>query len=58
MVAKYGDVAYRRWEVFLAWSQYCSNMGSSTVMMITATKQGGKDTARRIETQQHLVPKF
>lgn len=55
-VAKYGDKAYRRWEVFLAWSVRVARQGSSTVFMITATKAGQE--ARRIKTQAHLVPTF
>lgn len=54
--AKYGEIAYRRWEVFLAWSVRIARQGSSTVFMITATKQGKE--ARRIKTQDHLVPVF
>lgn len=54
--AKYGAVAWRRWEVFLAWSVRVARQGSSTVFMITATKQGVE--SRRIKTQAHLVPTF
>lgn len=54
IVAKYGDVAFRRWEVFLAWSVRVARQGSSTVFMITATKAG--EEARRIQTQDHIVP--
>lgn len=51
---KYGEKAWRRWEVFLAWSVRVARQGSSTVFMITATKHGQE--ARRIKTQDHLVP--
>jgi cyclopropane fatty-acyl-phospholipid synthase-like methyltransferase len=54
LVSKYGAVAYRRWEVFLAWSVRVARQGSSTVFMITLTKQGQE--GRRIETQAHLAP--
>jgi len=53
---KYGEKAWRRWEVFLAWSVRIARQGSSTVFMITATKHGQE--ARRIKTQDHLVPTF
>jgi len=54
--AKYGAPAYRRWEVFLAWSVRIAREGSSTVFMIAATKAG--ETPRRIQTQKHLAPVF
>jgi len=65
-IKTYGEKSYRRWEVFLAWSVRVARQGSSTVFMITATKQGQKHLetpevaaireARRIQTQQHTVP--
>jgi len=54
MIKIYGEQAYRRWEVFLAWSVRVARQGSSTVFMITATKQG-KEKAR-IRSQAHLAP--
>lgn len=54
MVLKYGIKAFRRWEVFLAWSVRVARQGSSTVFMITATKQGVEKA--RIQTQAHLAP--
>lgn len=54
--AKYGEQAWRRWEVFLAWSVRVARQGSSTVFMITATKAGQE--ARRIKTQDNIVPQF
>jgi cyclopropane fatty-acyl-phospholipid synthase-like methyltransferase len=53
-VAKYGEVSYRRWEVFLAWSVRIARQGSSTVFMFTLTKAGQE--SRRIETQALLAP--
>ena len=68
MVSKYGIKAYRRWEVFLAWSTRIAKLGSSTVFMFTATKQGVTTrptelphttrAARRVQTQAHIVPEF
>lgn len=65
-IQTYGEKSYRRWEVFLAWSVRVARQGSSTVFMITATKQGNKiietpDVAairekRRIQTQHQTVP--
>jgi len=54
MTKAYSAQAYRRWEVFLAWSVRVARQGSSTVFMITATKQGHE--ASRIEKQRHLAP--
>jgi len=58
MVKIYGEVAWRRWEVFLAWSVRVARQGSSTVFMFTLTKagQGGKFEATRIDAQDRLVP--
>lgn len=55
IVNKYGAQAYRRWEVFLAWSVRVARQGSSTLFMLTLTKAGVEH--RRIESQDHLVPK-
>jgi len=52
---KYGAQAYRRWEVFLAWSVRVARQGSSTLFMLTLTKAGVED--RRVKSQAHLVPK-
>ena len=54
IVGKYGDVAYRRWEVFLAWSVRVARQGSSTLFMLTLTKAGVQDE-RRIATQDHMA---
>jgi len=51
---KYGWAAWRRWEVFLAWSVRVARQGSSTVFLVTATKQG--EEATRIRSQAHLAP--
>jgi len=56
IVPKYGVVAWRRWEVFLAWSVRVARQGSSTVFMITATKQGVEK--KRIAIQDLIVPTF
>lgn len=53
---KYGVVAWRRWEVFLAWSVRIAREGSSTVFMLTLTKAG--QTSTRVSTQSHIVPKI
>eukprot|EP00924_Labyrinthula_sp_SR-Ha-C_P004419 snap_masked-scaffold_89-processed-gene-0.31-mRNA-1 protein AED:0.16 eAED:0.16 QI:0/-1/0/1/-1/1/1/0/435 len=54
IVQKYGEKAWRRWEVFLAWSVGIAREGSSTVFMITTTKQG--QTSTRVDTQTRLAP--
>jgi len=56
IVNKYGEQAWRRWEIFLKWSVRVARQGSSTVFMITAVKHGQE--ARRIKSQDHLVPTF
>eukprot|EP00747_Dinoflagellata_sp_TGD_P086108 gnl/TRDRNA2_/TRDRNA2_163150_c0_seq3.p1 gnl/TRDRNA2_/TRDRNA2_163150_c0~~gnl/TRDRNA2_/TRDRNA2_163150_c0_seq3.p1 ORF type:complete len:431 (+),score=87.59 gnl/TRDRNA2_/TRDRNA2_163150_c0_seq3:43-1293(+) len=56
IVSKYGIVAWRRWEVFLRWSVQAALEGSSTVMMITATKYGQVDT--RVRVQDHIKPQY
>jgi len=55
IVNKYGAFAFRRWEVFLAWSVRVARQGSSTLFMLTLTK--ALDEPRRIKSQDHLVPK-
>lgn len=50
--AKYGETSYRRWEAFLAWSVRVARVGSSSVFMITATKNGQVGT--RVRSQAHL----
>lgn len=57
IVGKYGDWAYRRWEVFLAWSVRVARQGSSTLFMLTLTKAGVHDQ-RRIDTQDHMAAKM
>eukprot|EP00658_Telonema_sp_P-2_P004381 TRINITY_DN11640_c0_g1_i2.p1 TRINITY_DN11640_c0_g1~~TRINITY_DN11640_c0_g1_i2.p1 ORF type:complete len:309 (-),score=68.02 TRINITY_DN11640_c0_g1_i2:210-1136(-) len=56
MVERYGIKAWRRWEVFLAWSVRIAREGSSTVFMFTLTKAG--QTPRRVRTQSHVHPKL
>lgn len=56
IVPKYGITAYRRWEVFLAWSVRAARQGSSTLFMFTLTKADVMDE-RRISSQDNLVPK-
>mmetsp|Transcript_39421 Transcript_39421/g.95383 ORF Transcript_39421/g.95383 Transcript_39421/m.95383 type:complete len:470 (-) Transcript_39421:402-1811(-) len=52
---KYGGFAYRRWEVFLAWSVRVARQGSSTLFMLTLTK--AHDEPRRLKSQAHVVPR-
>ena len=55
VIERYGARAYRRWEVFLAWSVRAARRGSSTLWMLTLTKAG--EEGRRARSQAHLVPK-
>lgn len=57
MMAKYGEVSWRRWEVFLSWSEFIALEGQSTVFMITATKSG-VDKQVRADKQHHLTPRW
>jgi cyclopropane fatty-acyl-phospholipid synthase-like methyltransferase len=50
----YGERAWRRWRVFLAWSVRVARRGGSTVNFITATKSGNE--AARIGAQDRLAP--
>ncbi|MBM4361342.1 MAG: class I SAM-dependent methyltransferase [Deltaproteobacteria bacterium] len=43
IVAKYGQRWYRMWMVFLAWSVIIGGQGSSTVFMVTMTKNHATD---------------
>jgi len=54
IVKAYGDRAWRRWRVFLAWSVRIARRGGSTVQFITATKSGQE--AARIAAQNRLAP--
>lgn len=56
MVKKYGIKAYRRWEVFLAWSVRIARQGSSTLWLVTLTKAGQEE--RRLQSQKHLAPQL
>ena len=38
VVAKYGEKSWRNWSIFLAWSHIIAMQGSSTVYMISMTK--------------------
>lgn len=60
MTKAYGGEAYRRWEVFLAWSVRIARQGSSTVFMVTATKAGhtADHESARLAKQKHLAPQL
>jgi cyclopropane fatty-acyl-phospholipid synthase-like methyltransferase len=53
IVKVYGDVQWRRWEVFLKWSVRIARRGESSVFMIVATKAGQENA--RIKSQEHLA---
>jgi cyclopropane fatty-acyl-phospholipid synthase-like methyltransferase len=50
----YGEVAYRRWHVFLSWCAHGIRWGPSTVNFITATKSG--NFKARYGAQYRLAP--
>merc|ERR1712194_192087 len=54
VVKVYGERAWRRWRVFLAWSVRVARRGGSTVQFITATKSGNE--VARIAAQNRLYP--
>jgi len=45
IVKKYGETWYRKWLVFLGWSTIIAAQGSSTVFLITATKNLKNDVS-------------
>jgi sphingolipid C9-methyltransferase len=45
VVEKYGERWFRLWSLFLAWSVLIANQGSSTVFMLTLTKNLQNDSA-------------
>jgi cyclopropane fatty-acyl-phospholipid synthase-like methyltransferase len=49
----YGEVQWRRWQVFLKWSVRIARRGESSVFMLVATKAGQESA--RIRTQQHQI---
>jgi len=49
----YGDVQWRRWQVFLKWSVRIARRGESSVFMIVATKAGQENA--RIKSQDQLA---
>merc|ERR1712063_239150 len=49
----YGEVQWRRWQVFLKWSVRIARRGESSVFMIVATKAGKESV--RIKSQEHLA---
>ena len=53
IVAKYGERWFRMWTFFLAWSALIAAQGSSTVFMITLTKniQNDKDSVSEAEAK-------
>jgi len=53
IVKTYGVRAWRRWEVFLAWSVRIARRGGSSVFMFVATKAGNE--AARVLAQQRIV---
>jgi sphingolipid C9-methyltransferase len=55
IVAKYGERWYRMWMMFLAWSTIIAAQGSSTVFMITLTKNLKNDKASVSEEEAREV---
>ena len=47
VVAKYGEKSWRNWSIFLAWSHIIAMQGSSTVYMISMTKNFPTDKRGR-----------
>ena len=47
VVAKYGEKSWRNWSIFLAWSHMIAMQGSSTVYMISMTKNFPYDKRSR-----------
>lgn len=53
VIAKYGERWFRTWEIFLGWSAIIAAQGSSTVFMVTATKnlKNDKDSVDSLEAK-------
>ncbi|MEE9386563.1 MAG: cyclopropane-fatty-acyl-phospholipid synthase family protein [Nannocystaceae bacterium] len=56
IVAKYGERWFRMWMMFLAWSVIIAGQGSSTVFMITLTKNIKNDKATVSPEEAESVP--
>ena len=56
IVAKYGERWFRMWTFFLAWSALIAAQGSSTVFMITLTKNIQNDKDSVSEAEAKAVP--
>ena len=56
IVAKYGERWFRMWTFFLAWSTLIAAQGSSTVFMITLTKNIANDKSSVSDTEAKSVP--
>jgi len=56
IVAKYGERWFRMWTFFLAWSSLIAAQGSSTVFMITLTKNIQNDKDSVSEAEAKAVP--
>jgi cyclopropane fatty-acyl-phospholipid synthase-like methyltransferase len=56
IVAKYGEEWFRKWTMFLGWSEIIGAQGSSTVFMITMTKNIKNDRASVSPEEATKVP--
>jgi cyclopropane fatty-acyl-phospholipid synthase-like methyltransferase len=56
IVEKYGQRWFRMWRIFLAWSVIIGGQGSSTVFMITMTKNNKHDKATVSAAEAEQVP--
>ncbi len=56
IVAKYGQRWFRMWRMFLGWSVIIGGQGSSTVFMITMTKNTQLDKSTVSEAEAAAVP--
>lgn len=56
VIAKYGQRWFRMWQVFLGWSVLIGGQGSSTVFMITLTKNHKNDKSTVSSDEAQHVP--
>src|SRR5690606_6781396 len=56
VIAKYGQRWFRMWQVFLGWSVLIGGQGSSTVFMITLTKNHKNDKSTVSADEAQHVP--
>lgn len=58
VVKKYGERTWRNWSIFLSWSYLIAMQGSSTVYMISMTKNLPFDARSRAAKTDNAIEEF